>query len=1174
MSRFITGCLLWLCVCTLYAQDCPTFTVDSLITTPPAACGLEDGLISVFATGTNPLGYSADGGQTFQNFSVFNGLFPGSYAIVVRDNETGCETVAGTAVISDAEGPAIDAVSIDPPTCPDGTANGSIDVSATGNDVEYSLDGGDFFFFDGNFSNLAPGSYTLVLRDGDCLTFYAENPIVLDAPDCSGGGGNTDSLQVDLNVSPATCAGDSDGSIGATVTGGEPPYTYLWSTGSTLPLLTGLAAGSYDLTVTDVAGSTTALTALLPATPPILLTLTSTPIQNGDPGGASATATNGVAPYDYSWSTGADTPDISVSTPGSYQVTVTDANGCQATDSIDVVAADCSDLTVDISEMNPSCAGDADGSVTALPGGGTPPYTYLWTTGDTTATVDGLSAANYRVTLTDAAGCTASVATALIDPFPIQFDTSVDSVRCAGQSDGAVSVQLTFAINTSILWSTGDTTAAVDNLPAGDYGLTLTNADGCAATTTLTVAEPPALDLTVTTTPTTGQTGGSATALPGGGTPPYTYDWSNGADTPTVTDLPAGLYTLNLTDANGCAAFTTFTIAGTACTLDANVVALADDCAGSGTGSATVTVSGAQGPVDILYSTGDTLATADGLTAGLYSVLVVDSAFCSVELDFSVGMTAGFTVDAVVTPESCDGDDGSIALSFDGGTAPYSVDWTGILSTTTTVSGLSANVYPVTVTDATGCSVDLTVQVPDDCTPVGCADFIAGSAVSLLVLDCDTTVAFCLPIPFFDLDEYELTSNGAPYTGDATGCAFDTTFVYAYGIVPGAATSAFEVQQWTANGSVFTGSLSNLFDILDSLAVWDPAGNWTVDTAQQLITGGQPGSTYGNLELVQASSDTVIILQAGVLRTANGSALAFGVGEHELIVTDAAGCSDTVQIEVLCADEVGSYLSVPVVLDPLSTDTLCLADLGYPADSVLVLPGGCAGAAPDPAVATVALEDNCVLINGTAPGQTSACWLLCVGTRCDTLELLITVELPGSSNDVLAVPDALTTAQAMPIVVDVLQNDSIQGNVVSVEVSLDALNGNTAVLPDLSINYVPDPEFCGVDSFRYTVCTATGCGSAFVTVTVLCNNLVIYDGFSPNDDGVNDAFTIQGLNSFDGHTLYVYNRWGNLVLESRDYQNDWRGTYDGRDLPPGVYFYLLRLDGEDEPRAGAVTLHR
>ena len=1167
----------WLLLFALHlsAQTCPTFTIDSIRTTPPADCGLEDGLIGVFATSDNALSYSADGGASFQNFSVFNGLFPGTYAIVVRDNDTGCEEAAGNATINDPNGPELQDLTITQPTCPDGTANGSIDISAVGIDVEYSIDGGDFYFFDGKFDNLAPGSYTIVLRHGaDCLTYFENNPVVLDAPDCSGGGGNADSLTVSISTTPATCNGDTDGALSAEVDGGTPPYTYLWGTGSTDPALNGVGAGDYELTVTDAEGSVVVISTTLAETPAITLALVATPIQAGEAGTVSATPADGTAPYTYLWTTGEETTDIEVTMPGTYGVTVTDANGCTATGAAEVLEADCNDIGVDIDETNPSCDGDPDGTVTALPSGGTPPYTYVWTTGDTTQTVIGLVAANYRVTITDAVGCTATVATALIDPFPIQFGTQTDSVDCAGQSNGSARVDLIFGVNTSILWSTGDTTAMIDNLPAGDYGVTVTNSNGCSDTTTVTIFEPAPLNISVTTTDADDTVGGSALALPTGGTLPYNYEWSTGVSDSLLTDLPVGFYTLNVTDANGCAAFVTFTISEAACGLAATIATTDDNCAGNGVGTAAVSVTGAVGPFVAVFSTGDTTSTLDNLPAGAYSVQVIDSLFCSTEIDFEIGQEASFTVVPSSTPTSCDGADGSIAYSIVGGMAPFVVTLNDSLIIDTIISGLAAGDYTLVVTDATGCTVTPDVAVADGCMPTGCADFIVADAATLLVTDCDTTASLCLELPFFDLNAYDLIDNGEVYTGTTSGCDFDTTFAYAYSILTdGGGTGPYDVQSWSANDSTFGGVINELSDIIDSLAIWDPAGNWQLDTAQQLISGGITGSNYGNLELVQSSSDTVIILQTNILRTANGTEFAFGVGTHELIVTETAtGCSDTLLIDVLCADVPGTAFVVPVFLAPGESDTLCLNDLGYSLDSLTVLPGGCAPGNPD--VATVALVESCFEVDAVAPGATTECFLLCSALSCDTLIVEVTVLLPGGPDGPKALPDFQTTGQGMPIVVAVLQNDTLGGGITTFEVTLDPENGEASILPDQSINYVPNPDFCGVDSFRYTVCTLEGCASAFVTITVLCNELTVYNGFSPNGDGINDAFTITGLNTFDGHTLYVYNRWGNLVLQSEDYQNDWRGTWQGSDLPSGIYFYVLQLEGEAEPRSGSVTLHR
>ncbi len=127
------------------------------------------------------------------------------------------------------------------------------------------------------------------------------------------------------------------------------------------------------------------------------------------------------------------------------------------------------------------------------------------------------------------------------------------------------------------------------------------------------------------------------------------------------------------------------------------------------------------------------------------------------------------------------------------------------------------------------------------------------------------------------------------------------------------------------------------------------------------------------------------------------------------------------------------------------------------------------------------------------------------------------------------------------------------------------LNGTVEIVDGDSIIYTPNADFCGeTDSFTYIVCNEVGCDEATVYVDVICDEIIIFNGFSPNGDGVNETFVIEGLENFPENNLCIFNRWGNQVLLVDDYQNDWEGTWDGKALPDGTYFYILSYETVDE----------
>lgn len=228
----------------------------------------------------------------------------------------------------------------------------------------------------------------------------------------------------------------------------------------------------------------------------------------------------------------------------------------------------------------------------------------------------------------------------------------------------------------------------------------------------------------------------------------------------------------------------------------------------------------------------------------------------------------------------------------------------------------------------------------------------------------------------------------------------------------------------------------------------------------------------------------------------------------------------------------------------------------------------------------------CAEVTGQNAGTDTLCMAVCDDMGiCDTTTIYVTVDTSGASSLLpIAFSDVDSTSRNSPVTINALANDTIPNNfwtqffVIPVASGgIGPNNGSTiGNAADGTIQYIPNRDFCGdFDVFSYAVCTAAGCDTANVTVFVNCpsDTLRVMNGFSPNGDGKNDSFMIAGIENYPNHTLYIYNRWGNLVFERQNYRNDWTGTWDGTDLPDGVYFYLLDT-GEDESLSGYVLIHR
>ena len=312
--------------------------------------------------------------------------------------------------------------------------------------------------------------------------------------------------------------------------------------------------------VTASGGGLSAIIAVSQAGVPCTLSATATATAVSCAGGADGTAaaniSGGTSPYSYAWSNGATGATASGLSAGAYTVTATDANGCTAMASSSVSAPTA--LSVSTSSTDATTGGGADGTATASTSGGASPYSYAWSNGATGATAISLTAGTYTVTVTDTNGCTASANVIVgLDCSSFSASASATVVSCAGGADGTAAANISGGTSPyGYAWSNGATGATASGLSAGAYTVAATDANGCTATASSSVSTPTALSVNASSTDETapGENDGTATATVSGGTPSYSYGWSNGATTAGVSSLVPGIYSITVTDANGCEA--------------------------------------------------------------------------------------------------------------------------------------------------------------------------------------------------------------------------------------------------------------------------------------------------------------------------------------------------------------------------------------------------------------------------------------------------------------------------------------------------------------------------------------------------------------------------------------------------------------------------------------------
>jgi hypothetical protein len=548
-------------------------------------------------------------------------------------------------------------------------------------------------------TGLAAGTYTVKATDID-LGFAITTVVITQPPQ----------LGVQVYGESQICGIVPDGKATAVPFGGTPPYTYLWSNGGTSAQITGLAQGTYTVTVTDSKGCTAAGSSIVYFWDEGIWVMgmgTNVTCFGFNNGTATVSAMSGTPPYVYQWSTGAATQSVSGLSPGNYTVTVTDANGCS---NLTVVAVtQPADITLTSSSTNAACG--MAGSITVTASGGTPPYMITWNTGATGFTLTGMPG-TYTATVKDANNCSKTI-TATIGGSNTGLSvnaTVVSNAGCTVGGSATASVTGGGSGNYAFSWSNGQMTATATNLTAGNHSFTVTDiTTGCTGTGTVNIpSAPPLLAAAALVTNATCTVGGSATASASGGTPPYTFKWDNNQMTATATNLSAGPHSVTVTDSKGCVATANITIGQTqGPTVTATVVTNATCTSG---GSATATATGGAGGYVFLWSNGQTTATATNLAPGTRTVTVTDAAGCSATATVNIGQTGTPTAIVSVGSVATCLTGGSATAGANGGTAPYTFKWSnGVM--TATANNLTPGTYTVTVTDAAGCTATNQISV-------------------------------------------------------------------------------------------------------------------------------------------------------------------------------------------------------------------------------------------------------------------------------------------------------------------------------------------------------------------------------------------------------------------------------------------------------------------------------
>lgn len=427
-----------------------------------------------------------------------------------------------------------------------GNATGAIGLVVTGGalPMTYLWNTGDIT---ADVVDLPEGTYTALLTDDNGCIDSLE--VIINEPEL---------LVVTAEIEDASCFGLDDGSIDITVTGGVLEYDFVWDTGEISADLLDVTGGVYGITVTDANGCIT--NAIYTINEPTELVAT---YELGDitcnafsDGWIDVTAVGGTPGYTYLWNTGADTDDLFDMEAAAYLLTINDENGCELI--VEVALTEPDELVIMSDFSDVSCFEESDGTINVTVVGGTPIYSFIWSSGELTEDIDALLAGTYILDVTDLNGCLISETFIIDEPTALTSEMTGLNIACFGDSTGAIDLTISGGtLDYTYLWTTGDITADIDDLFAGVYGFVVTDANGCELENSIALSEPSMLVSTVDGTDEICILSEDGTADLGvfGGVEPYVIEWVVEDSTITEEDLVglgAGTYYVEVTDDNGC----------------------------------------------------------------------------------------------------------------------------------------------------------------------------------------------------------------------------------------------------------------------------------------------------------------------------------------------------------------------------------------------------------------------------------------------------------------------------------------------------------------------------------------------------------------------------------------------------------------------------------------------
>lgn len=1216
---FLISALCLLATHLTFGQCNLTATLDSVQPVRCAGSATGSAFVSV-AGATLPVQFFADGmGVPLPTGNLSNLFSAGNHTVVVAD-AAGCrDTVAFLIATPDSLKVGI----LSKNNLCNGANTGTAKAAAVGgtgavNFVWQTCAGAALGSTD-SLSQLFEGCYRVVATDSNGCTASASATITAPPP-----------YQFSFVQDSVNCKGGSDGSATIAVSGGTPPYTYLWNNNNmqTTPTAIGLDAGFHSVIVSDSFKCAAAtLVEVLQPSELRIDSLIATSVQCAGQSNGTAevfvVAGSGTPSYRYDWGGGQFSSKATMLPGGTYTVTVSDWHNCTATAT--AVVNEPLPLTAVATNIKPEiCAGDCKGEATIQPGGGTAPYDFLWGTPsipDGTSMPKNLCPGQYSVTVKDFRGCTRQEKLNILAAAPFDFRFDRIAPTCAGRSDGSILSDIAGGSPPyRYRWENGDTTANLINIPCGKYVLTLTDLAGCARVNTVDLLCPPPVQVQTIVAKAVRCFGGSDGTLEvqaTGGTGTLAYLWSDPlAQAKLLADsLSTGVYTVTVSDVNGCSATASMTVTQPD-ELLVSATATPATCSGGSDGTATATATGGTLGKNFIWEGGKSGAQISGLAAGTYTVTATDATGCTASASVSVGQPAdSLRIEIRQVRKACFRQkNGAVLASASGGNGgPFAFAW-GSGESGPSLTGLPKTLLQLTVTDSKGCSDTLSF-------PSGEYDSVRVNVIGI-------------PPSCFGYADAKATLNkisGGVATGDSA--RYDL-FDYS----------------WSFSGAANSVSLLNV-----------PAGSYSVTATDSLGCSGTFaikleeqkgidiklgkadiscfGKNDGSAQVLSAVGQYPIISYRWDNGVDDPMNPGLPPGTYVVTLTDTKGCkqADTVFVAepppIRIAFEASSLLCSN---DRTATATATVTG-GVP-DYALMWSTGAAGASVGKlgaGVYTLSVTDKngCTMQDSVAIARPDSLAVeietldpQCFGEASGRIRLLAAggqqpyrYSINGSdfkgSSVFIGLYAGLYALQVRDkkgctVAVEVMLAQPPQ---VLVSLGLDTtilLNDSVLLRAEVSnafgmVTYAwrsawrdsitcADTTECSEvwvkplfqNTYFVTATDEHGCpGKAQIRVSVeKPRGVYVPTGFSPNRDGNNDLLSVYGKSTQIKRVVLfqVFDRWGELLFEDADFQvNDaargWDGLFRGQPCDAGTYVWQAEVeywDGYREVAAGGTVLVR